>query len=273
MRLQRLWFLILLVLARPAYADSVSLGSAANFGVLGASEQTNTGPTIINGDFGVYQGSSITNTAGMTINGVFYAGNTTVPNNAGAMTAEADATAAYITAAGLTSTQNLTGENLGGLTLTPGVYSFSSSAGLATGDALTLNFEGLDNAAIVFQIGSTLITGSGSSVVIENPGSNDEVIWQVGSSATLGTTTAFEGNIIALDSITLDTGANIGCGSALALNGAVTLDNNTIATGCNGLSGSTPPPPTNSTPEPGSLPLLGSGLVALAELVRRKLHR
>ena len=271
MRFQRLWLLILLLLARPAYADSVSLGSAANFGVLGGSAVTNTGPTTINGDLGLYPGTSITNTANITINGVTYPGNTTVPNNAGSSTAQTDALAAYNAAAALTATENLTGDDLGGLTLTPGVYSFSSAAGLATGEALTLNFEGMNNAAIVFQIGSALTTGSGSSVIIEAPGSNDEVIWQVGSSATLGTTTAFEGNIIAATSITLDTGADIGCGSALALNGAVTLGGNTITTGCNGLSGSTPPP-TNPIPEPGSMTLLGSGLIALAGLVRRQLN-
>jgi hypothetical protein len=272
MRLQKLCFLILPLLTLPAYADSVTLGTAANFGVLGAAEQTNTGPTTINGDLGVYPGSSITNTAGMTINGVFYAGGTTVPNDPGSALAQSDLTAAYITAAGLSPTQNLTGMDLGGLTLTPGIYNFTSAAGLATGDTLTLNFQGLSNAAIVFQIGSSLITGSGSSVVIENLGSNDEVIWQVGSSATLGTTTAFEGNILALTSITLDTGANIGCGSALARNGAVTLDNNTITTGCNGLSESGPPE-NGPVPEPGSMTLLGSGLVALTRLVLRRRMR
>jgi type VI secretion system secreted protein VgrG len=120
MRLQKLKFLILLVLARPAYADSVTLGSAASFGVLGASTVTNTGPTTINGYLGVSPGTSITNTAGITVNGVSYPGNTTVPNNAGSATAQTDALAAYNAAAALTATENLTGEDLGGLTLTPG---------------------------------------------------------------------------------------------------------------------------------------------------------
>ena len=201
MRLQRLCFLILPLLTLPAYADSVNLNSAANFGVLGGSAVTNTGPTTINGDLGVYSGSSITNTNGITINGVPYPGSAIVPNNAGSATAQSDATAAYGVAAGLAHTSDLTSQDLGSVgTLTPGVYKFDSSAGL-TG-TLTLNFEGLNNAAIVFQIGSTLITATGSNVVIENPGLYDEVIWQVGSSATLGTTTAFEGNILALDSIT-----------------------------------------------------------------------
>jgi type VI secretion system secreted protein VgrG len=124
--------------------------------------------------------------------------------------------------------------NLGGLDLAPGVYYFASSAQL-TG-MLTLNAEGQNNAAWVFEIGSTLTTASGSSVVTTNFGSNNGsdagVFWQVGSSATLGTTTAFEGNIIAQASITLDTGATIANGRALALTGAVTLDDNTINNTC-----------------------------------------
>ena len=111
-------------------------------------------------------------------------------------------------------TQVLTGQNLGGMTLTPGVYFFASSAQL-TG-TLTLNNLGNPNAVFVFQIGSTLTTASASSVIFSNSLTDSNVYWQVGSSATLGTTTAFEGNILALTSITLNTGATIGCGSALA---------------------------------------------------------
>jgi Ice-binding-like len=112
--------------------------------------------------------------------------------------------------------------------LTPGVYFFSSSAQL-TG-TLTLNDQGNPDAEFVFQIGSTLTTASGSSVVTINSGDSPgcNVFWQVGSSATLGTTTAFEGNILALTSITADTGATVLDGRLLARNGAVTLDSNTI---------------------------------------------
>jgi type VI secretion system secreted protein VgrG len=169
----------------------------------------------------------------------------------------------------LTPTSNLTGQDLGGQTLTPGIYQFNSSSQL-TG-TLTLNAEGESNAVFVFLIGSTLITTSNSSVIIENPGSNDLVIWQVGSSATIGTGAAFEGNILADQSITLDSGASISCGSALAQAGAVTLDANTISTGCNGLTASSPPT-NNPVPEPGSMALLGSGLIALAGFVQRRRH-
>ncbi len=105
------------------------------------------------------------------------------------MQAQADALTAYNVLAGLPSNANLTGMNLGGLTLLPGVYTFNSSA-LLNG-TLTLNFQGLSNQNIVFQIGSTLTTGSASSVLVINAGHNDNVFWQVGSSATLGTTTSF----------------------------------------------------------------------------------
>lgn len=121
---------------------------------------------------------------------------------------------------------DLTGQNLGGLTLTPGVYCFSSSAQL-TG-ALTLNALGNPDALFIFKIGSTLTTASSSSVQVINGGSDCNVFWQVGSSATLGTGTSFVGNILALTSITLATGTNVS-GRVLARNGAVTMDTNNVA--------------------------------------------
>ena len=145
-----------------------------------------------------------------------------------------------------------------------GVYSFDSTAQL-TG---TLTLKGLPGSQFVFQIGETLTTASSSSVIFINsltglPSTDPNIFWQVGSSATLGTTTAFEGNILALTSITLNTGATIGCGSALARNGAVTLDTNVIGGGCS----------SNATvPEPGTLGLLGTGLAILAGAARRKLR-
>ena len=205
-----------------ATAVDVSLGTADPFAVLAGSTVTNTGPSIIGGDLGVSPGSAITGFPPGTVSG-----GTTHAMDAVALQAQNDLTTAYNFAAGEPCGTNLTGQNLGGLTLTPGVYCFTSSAQL-TG-MLTLDSQGNSNAVFVFQIGSTLTTASASSVIVANGGEGDNVFWQVGSSATLGTTTAFAGNILALTSITLTTGADIECGRALARNGAVTLDTNDVS--------------------------------------------
>jgi type VI secretion system secreted protein VgrG len=154
-------------------------------------------------------------------------------NDGVAQLALADATTAYNTLAGSPFVYDYTGIVLGSAgytTLTPGVYHFDSSAQL-TG-AVTLDFQGNPDADFIFQIGSTLTTASGSSVLIENLFLGDNVYWQVGSSATLGTTTSFAGSIIADQSVSMNTGATDGCGSVIALVGAVTLQGNTISTGC-----------------------------------------
>ncbi len=201
--------------ALSAYASAINvdLGTADSFAVLAGSTVTNTGATNVHGNLGVGPGTAITGfPPGIVSGGTIHAA------DAVAMRAQSDLTTAYNFAAGEASGNVLTGQDLGGLTLTPGVYSFASSAQL-TG-TLRLNAQGDPNAVFLSQIGSTLTTASGSSVVFTNGGQGDSVFWQVGSSATLGTTTAFEGNILALTSITLNTGANIGCGRALARNGA-----------------------------------------------------
>jgi len=214
-----------------AQADTITLGNATPFAVLAGSAVTNTGLSVIDGDVGVSPGTSITG---------FPPGSVTPPGtinnkNAAANQAQIDLTTAYNALAGLSPTSTLTGTDLGGLTLTPGVYFFASSAQL-TG-TLTLNAEGLANALWVFQIGKTLTTASASAVSIINPGPDDALYWQIGSSATLGTGTDFEGNLLAKASITLNTGATDNCGRVLAENAAVTLDTNTISIGCADVAG------------------------------------
>jgi Ice-binding-like len=222
MKVFSLGLLILSVLAVNAHAQGI-LGTAGDFAVLGASTVTNTGATTLGGDLGVSPGTSLTGTGTIT----FTAG---VIDNGIAAGAQANALTAYNSMMALSGT-NLTGHDLGGLTLGAGVYTFSSSAQL-TGN-LILNFGGASNQTIVINIGSTLTTASGSSVSIVGGNSTDSVYWVVGSSATLGTTTSFMGNIISLTSDTLNTGATDTCGSVIALNAAVTLDHNTISAGCN----------------------------------------
>ena len=243
-----------------AQAAAVDLGTAAAFGVLGASTVTNTGSSVIDGDVGVSPGTAITGFPPGSYTGTEYAG------DAVAATAQADAAIAYNAAAGLAPTV-LTGTDLGGLTLTPGVYSFSSSAQL-TG-TLTLNGEGDPNAVFIFQIGSTLTTASASDVNLINGASGANVFWQVGSSATLGTTTELVGTIDAYASVSFDTGANIACGRAIALTGAVTLQGDDIGTG-----GCDTPPGGSTVPEPSTWAMMlvgfaGLGFVGYRQATRR----
>jgi hypothetical protein len=230
-----------------ASAINVNLGTAESFAILAGSTVTNTGMTVINGNVGVSPGSAITGfPPGMVAPpSVEYAA------DAVAAQAETDLTTGYNFAAGEScpAGDNLTGTNLAGLALTPGVYCFSSEAQLS--GTLTLNDEGDPNSVFIFQIGDTLTTASGSSVVFIN-GSQGDVFWQVGSSAILGSGTSFEGNILAADSISLGTGATIACGSALAETGGVTMNTNDVSIGC-GTTGALGPV---ASPEPSSVPLL-----------------
>jgi len=236
----------------------VPLGTVGPFAVLAGSTVTNTGSSVVKGNLGVWPGSAATG---------FPPGVVTLPSvmhlaNAVALQAQSDLTTAYNQAAGQPCGTTLTGQDLGGLTLVSGVYCFSSSAQL-TG-ALTLDAQGSPNPVFVFQIGTTLTTASNSSVGFVNGGQGLSVFWQVGTSATLGTTTSFLGNILALSSITLNTGANIVCGRALARNEAVTMDTNTIdPTGCAAASSSSSSSSSGGgeIPEPGTSAMLGLGLL------------
>ena len=203
-----------------ALSQAPSLGTAASFGVLGGSAVTNTGPTTITGDLGVSPGTAVSGFPPGTVTGTIHS------SDAVAQQAQSDVTIAYNGLAGLPCDTDLTGQDLGGLTLASGVYCFSSSAQL-TG-TLTLDAQGDPTAEFIFQIGSTLTTASNSIVQVINSGESCNVYWQVGSSATIGTATSFTGNILALTSITMTTGANAS-GRLLARNGAVTLDSNDVA--------------------------------------------
>lgn len=196
----------------------VGLGTAGSFAVLAGSAVSNTGPTVVNGDLGVSPGTAVSGFPPGTINGTEHAA------DAVAAQAQNDLTTAYNDAAGRTPAASVSGD-LTGQTLTPGVYKSTSSLGL-TG-SLTLDAQGDPNAVFIFQIASTLTTGSGSSVNLIGGAQACNVYWQVGSSATLGTNSTFRGNVLALTAATVTTGATVD-GRVLARNAGVTLDTDTI---------------------------------------------
>ena len=246
-----------------ALADSI-LNTAENFVILAGSTVSNTGLTAIHGDLGLWPGTAYIGDSTVTHTGTAFQGDSI------SQTAHGVVRTAYDSLAGLPFDTALSGIDLGGLTLNPGVYSFATSAQL-TG-TLILDALGDPNAYFVFQIGSTLTTSVGAAVNVINGGPGNGVYWQVGSSATLGVNSAFAGNILALTSITLGSGATILCGRALARNGAVTLTANDVSNNCEddgglgsgrndfgsfGFVG-------NAVPEAGTVQLLCGGLLALA---------
>jgi hypothetical protein len=227
----------------------VGLGTAGNFAVLAGSAVTNTGPSVISGSIGLAPGSAVSGfPPGIVLNG------TTQVANGVALQAKNDLVTAYNDAAGRSSTMTVASD-LAGQTLTPGVYSSASTLGLS--GQLTLNAQGNPNAVFVFQAGSSLIVGSGSQVNLIGGAQACDVYWQVGSSATIGTSSAFVGNILALTSITMTTGATLQ-GSALARNGAVTLDTNTI-TRATCAAGTTTTTTTSGTAGSGAPGTVGGG--------------
>jgi hypothetical protein len=200
-------------------APSVGLGTAAAFSVLGGSTVTNTGPTTMFGDLGLSPGSSVT--------GAPHALGETDVDDAVAIGAKNALTTAYNDAASRPSNGSA-GTDLAGQAFLPGVRTASSSLLLSSG-SVTLDAQGNPNAVFIFQIGTTLITGSNTSVKLINGAQACNVFWQVGSSATLGTGTSFVGTIMAAATITANTAATIH-GRLLASTGAVNLDTNTITT-------------------------------------------
>jgi hypothetical protein len=211
--------------ASAATPTTIDLGTAAAASVIAGSAVTNTGPSVLGADLDTAPAtaSSITGFPPGTILGTEHA------DDGVAQDAQSDLTTAYNAAASAPSTANETGVDLGGQTLTEGVYTAST--------AMSLTLTGSASSVFIFQAGTTLITGSASSVVLTGGVQACNVFWQVGTSATLGTTTSFQGNILAYTSISVGNGSTI-AGRALARNGAVTLDDDTFtAPGCN----TTPP--------------------------------
>jgi hypothetical protein len=202
-----------------------SLGTAATFAVLANSTVTNTGDSLIRGNVGVSPGTAVTGFPPGIVVGTTYTG-----LDGPAVSAQADALVAYDELDVQVCEFDLTGQDLGGQTLLPGVYCFPATSAQLTG-ILTLDGDGDPDAVFIFKIGSTLTTATDSSVVMINEATACNTFFQVGSSATIGTSTEFQGNIIADASITLNTEANV-FGRAIALNGAVTLDTNDV-TRCN----------------------------------------
>jgi hypothetical protein len=200
---------------------AVPLGGAATFGILAGTTVTNTGATSVTGDLGVSPGSAVTGFPPGTVSGSTHAADAT------SATAQTDLIAAYNDAASRTTGSIGVSGDLTGLTLTPGLYTSTSS--LAISGTLTLTALGNPDAVFIIQSASTLTTSSGSRIILAGGAKASNIIWQVGSSATLGTNSEFKGTIMALSDITVTTGAHVD-GRLLARNGAVTLDTNVIVT-------------------------------------------
>jgi hypothetical protein len=284
MRLRRFCLLVLPLLILPllapsAYADT--LNTADSFAVLAGSTVTNTAdPTKVTGDLGVYPGAAVTNFPPGIVTGTIH------PGDAVALQAQNDLTTAFTILQGLGIAGSLVPGGVLSGTYAPGAY-FAPAASL-TG-TIFLNDGGVAGSMFIFYTDSTLTTFTDSKVDVSGLSPSDGVFWVVNSSATLGVRSEFEGNILALTSISFDPGATIACGRALARNGAVSfagvdppsLIQNQVSIGCEGTTGeggggfggggSGPGPAP--VPELSSLPLVATGLAALVGSIRRKLLR
>ena len=238
-------FLLLVWGAGAAWAvvQPVPLDTADSFVVLAGTEVSATGPNTLNGDLGIYPGSSLTGLGTITIIGTEYVANGV------AQQAQADLTTAYLNAEGQGPALTLTPADLGGMTLTAGVYTVDANIEL-TG-VLELNAEGNPDALFVIQATSGLTVNSGASVSLINDAKWCNVFWQVDSTATIGSGASFVGSILALTSITLADGATVE-GRALARNGNVTMINNTFTTpACTPASAGTTDTPVDDSPSAG----------------------
>jgi cytoskeletal protein CcmA (bactofilin family) len=195
-----------------------TLGGLGAFEILAGSTVTSTGATTVTGDLGVSPGIAVTGFPPGTLVGTLHVSDPT------AALAQLALTTAYNDAAGRSVGAIGIAGNLGGQTLVPGVYKSTSSLEISSGD-LTLDAKGNANAVFIFEMGSTLVTGTGRKVILAGGAQAANIIWQVGSSATLGVSSVFKGNILAMASITVATGASVE-GRLLARTGAVTLDSN-----------------------------------------------
>ena len=258
------------------------LGSdLASFAALSSSTLTNVPTSTVVGNVGVWSSgganaiTGFNSSPGVAVSdpqvtgGMVHAGTTLAQSAQGQLTNA-------ITSLGLMGTGTpLVNPDLSGLTLTPGVYTVHAGPSNLTG-TLTLDGQNNANAAWVFQMDSSLITSPGSAVNVINTGSGAGVFWDVRSSATLDTTTSFQGNILALTSIALNTGATMGCGGAFANTGQVAMAMNTIGIGCGGgltvseLGGTPAFLPFVPVPEPETYAMMLAGLGLMGFIARRR---
>lgn len=248
---------------------TVPLATAGSYSVLAGTTVTNTGPSVLGESLGVHPGTAVEGFPP----GIVSAPGTVDAGGPTSLTAQNDLTIAYDNAAGRTVEFTQTNPDLVGQTLIPGVYAATAKAPLSLSGQLVLDGQNNSSAVFIFQTDSTLITGSGSSILLINGASECNVFWQVGSSATLGSGSVFVGNILALTSVTVESGVTVR-GRALARNGAVTLINDTfVAPSCVPSSTSTTSPlvPTSLHGDIVQIPATGgttgdTGLVAFAVL-------